>query len=376
METWKPANPAELATMLREAASRNVPIAVEGQGSKKRAGGWGAAPAINIQTTGLNGINEYEPRDLTCSVGAGMPYAQFTQMLAKDGYMVPLDPPFAASATIGGVVAANSSGPRRRWFGTARDLVIGMQFATLEGKLVQSGGMVVKNVAGLDMAKLLIGSYGTLGVMATLNFKLIPKPSGSRTFLQSFPSAAAALAARDELLRGVMQPVAFDVLNPAAAGRLGQPGWLAAVEAQGNKAMLGRFSKALPAAQTLEGEAAESFWNSVREFTPGWLAEKSEGCVVRVSTKLTELAAAMEKAPGAALARAANGVMYVHVDSLTQAGPALGLGRAVVEYVPSTPVSDADLWPKLDSGFPIMQRIKEMFDPGHLLNRGRLHGRI
>ena len=362
--------------MLREAASRNVPIAVEGQGSKKRAGGWGAAPGITISTAGLNGIQEYEPRDLTCSVGAGMPYAQFSAMLAKDGYMVPLDPPFAASATIGGVVAANSSGPRRRWFGTARDLVIGMQFATLEGKLVQSGGMVVKNVAGLDMAKLLIGSYGTLGVMATLNFKLIPKPSGSRTFLQSFPSAAAALAMRDELLRGVMQPVAFDVLNPAAAGRLGQPGWLAAVEAQGNKGMLARFSKAMPAAQTLEGEAAESFWNGVREFTSSWLAEKSEGCVVRVSTKLTELAAAMEKAPGAALARAANGVMYVHVDSLAQAGPALGLGRAVVEYVPTTPVSDADLWPKLDSGFPIMQRIKEMFDPGHLLNRGRLHGRI
>ncbi|MBL8212536.1 MAG: FAD-binding oxidoreductase [Bryobacterales bacterium] len=376
METWKPANSGELATMLREAASRNVPIAVEGQGSKKRAGGWGAAPGITISTAGLNGIQEYEPRDLTCSVGAGMPYAQFSAMLAKDGYMVPLDPPFAASATIGGVVAANSSGPRRRWFGTARDLVIGMQFATLEGKLVQSGGMVVKNVAGLDMAKLLIGSYGTLGVMATLNFKLIPRPSGSRTFLQTFPSAAAALAMRDELLRGVMQPVAFDVLNPAAAGRLGQPGWLAVVEAQGNKGMLGRFSKAMPSAQTLEGEAAESFWNGVREFTPGWLAEKSEGCVVRVSTKLTELAAAMEKAPGAVLARAANGVMYVHADSLVQAGPALGLGRAVVEYVPSTPVAGADLWPKLDSGFPIMQRIKEMFDPQHLLNRGRLHGRI
>ena len=86
--------------------------------------------------------------------------------------MVPLDPPFSAGATVGGVVASNSSGPRRRLYGTARDLVIGMQFATLEGKLVQSGGMVVKNVAGLDMAKLMIGSFGTLAAIAVVNFKL------------------------------------------------------------------------------------------------------------------------------------------------------------------------------------------------------------
>jgi glycolate oxidase FAD binding subunit len=378
METWKPASPAELAAMLRDAASRNKPIAVEGNGTKRRAGGWGAATELTITTSGLSSVDEYEPRDLTCSVGAGLPYKQFQQMLDRDGYMVPLDPPFAENATVGGVIAANTSGPRRRWFGTARDLVIGMKFATLEGKLVQSGGMVVKNVAGLDMGKLLIGSYGTLGVMAQVNFKLIPKAAGARTFVQSFPSAAAALAVRDELLRGVIQPVAFDVLNPKAAARLGHSGggWLAAMEAQGNSGVLGRFSAALPGAQALEGEAAEAFWRGVREFTPGWLAEHAEGCMVRVSTTLTALGAALERAPGAVLARAANGVIYVHLGSWGEAGAALALGRSVVEYVPSTPVDGAELWPKVDSGFPIMQRIKAMFDPQHLLNRGRLHGRI
>ena len=97
--------------------------------------------------------------------------------------MVPLDPPFADQATVGGVVAANSSGPRRRLYGTARDMVIGMRFATLEGKLVQSGGMVVKNVAGLDMAKLMIGSFGTLAAIAVVNFKLVPMPEAERSFL-------------------------------------------------------------------------------------------------------------------------------------------------------------------------------------------------
>ena len=91
--------------------------------------------------------------------------------------MIPLDPPFAQDATVGGVLAANQSGPRRRGYGTARDMVIGMTFATLEGKLIQTGGMVVKNVAGLDMAKMMIGSFGTLAAIATVNFRVHPDAS-------------------------------------------------------------------------------------------------------------------------------------------------------------------------------------------------------
>jgi glycolate oxidase FAD binding subunit len=131
--------------------------------------------------------------------------------------MVPLDPPFAEGATVGGVIAANSSGPRRRLYGTARDLVIGMRFATLEGKLVQAGGMVVKNVAGLDMAKLMIGSFGTLAAIATVNFKLQPMPQAGAVLFAT-DSAAAAVAARDGVLKSQLQPAAIDILN-----RAGQP---------------------------------------------------------------------------------------------------------------------------------------------------------
>src|SRR5215510_118754 len=118
--------------------------------------------------------------------------------------MVPLDPPFCGAATVGGVVSANCSGPRRRLYGTPRDLVIGMTFATLEGKLVQSGGMVVKNVAGLDMAKLMVGSFGTLAAIAVVNFKVFPMPVESRTFELRFPSAAEAFAERDRILKSVL----------------------------------------------------------------------------------------------------------------------------------------------------------------------------
>ena len=114
--------------------------------------------------------------------------------------MVPLDPPFAGSATVGGVIASNSSGPRRRLYGTARDMVIGMRFVTVDGKVVQSGGMVVKNVAGLDMAKLMIGSFGTLAAIAVVNFKLTPAPEAERSFLLPFESAAGVFAVRNRLL--------------------------------------------------------------------------------------------------------------------------------------------------------------------------------
>src|SRR3569833_2365954 len=114
----------------------------------------------------------YEPNDLTVSVEAGTRWSELQKTLAKNRQRIALDPPFAADATVGGVVASNTSGPLRKQFGTARDLVIGMQFATLEGKLVRTGGMVVKNVAGLDMGKLMVGSFGTLAVITSVNFRL------------------------------------------------------------------------------------------------------------------------------------------------------------------------------------------------------------
>jgi glycolate oxidase FAD binding subunit len=120
--------------------------------------------------------------------------------------MIALDPPFPAQATVGGIVSANSSGPMRRLFGTARDLIIGMQFATLDGRLVRTGGMVVKNVAGLDMGKLMIGSFGTLAVITSVNFRLHPLPEETSTFLLSFPELDSAIEKRDSIAGSLRPP--------------------------------------------------------------------------------------------------------------------------------------------------------------------------
>ncbi|HUQ92352.1 MAG TPA: FAD-binding oxidoreductase [Bryobacteraceae bacterium] len=373
MDLLTPATPEELAYALRESASADKRIELIGKGSKRRAGGASGAADVQITTARLDRVLQYEPKDLTVSVQPGLPYAQFTEMLAKDGYMVPLDPPFAANATLGGAISANSSGPRRRVYGSARDLVIGMQFATLEGKLIQTGGMVVKNVAGLDMGKLLIGSLGTLAAITVLNFKLIPKPHGSRTFVFEFPDLRDAIALRDKVIRSVLQPVAIDLLNPAAAGR---KGWVLAIGVNGNEAVLRRYTRELSGGAMIEDEEERAFWHLVQEFTARFVAVNPEGAVVRSSVPLAFVGEAVGKLPGAVVARAGNGVIYSHVTNATQAGAALRVGKALMEFGPASREASLDMWPNVDSGFAVMQRIKEMFDPKKLLNRGRFYGRL
>ncbi len=153
-----PKTPEELAETFRTLAQNHKTIRLGGNFSKDRLGGAVGGAGEAISTSCMNRLLKYEPRDLTVSVEAGMKFADLERTLAENKQMIPLDPGWAGQSTVGGVIGANLSGPRRRLYGTARDMVIGMTFETLEGKLIQSGGMVVKNVAGLDMAKLMIGS--------------------------------------------------------------------------------------------------------------------------------------------------------------------------------------------------------------------------
>jgi len=220
-----------------------------------------------------------------------MPWAAFTKLLAENRQMVPLDPPFAGVATVGGVIATNGSGPRRRLYGTARDLVIGMTFATLEGKLVKSGGMVVKNVAGLDMGKLMIGSFGTLAAIAVVNFKLQPMPQEERLFLLTFDSLEAAIGARDKILKSVLQPASLDLLNPAAAQVVGWTGYVLAVQAGGNAGVVDRYEKELRELGSLRIADTAS---PLPEFTPWFLATHESAAVVRISRTLSELREVMQ----------------------------------------------------------------------------------
>jgi len=377
----RPQSPAELAEALRCAAARGNTIALGGAFSKTAIAGRTTPADVTISTASLNRILKYDPRDLTVSVEAGMPFDELSRVLAAHRQMIPLDPPFSSRATVGGVLAANTSGPRRLLYGTARDMVIGMTFATLEGKLVQSGGMVVKNVAGLDTAKLMIGSFGTLAAIAVANFKVAPIPPASRTLVLSAASLDEVMSARNAVIRGVLQPTAVDLLDPRAAARLGYQGYLLLVRAAGNRAALERYSRALPAASALEGEPEEDLWLRIKNFTPDFMSEHAGATVVRVSCLLTQVGEVVRSTPGPVVARAGSGVVYAYFTGPGAAGEwvreASARGwKVVIEYAPEEAKSNLELWPAPADGLEIMRRIKRLFDPANLLNRGRLYGRI
>ena len=374
----EPDTARDLAYQLRAAAEAKQRIRMGGHFTKHLMAGPNDPEAeLTISTTRLNRILNYEPRDLTISVEAGISYCELEAALAQNRQMIPLDPIYPDTATIGGIVAANISGPRRRQYGTARDLVIGMQFAMLNGKLVQSGGMVVKNVAGLDMAKLLIGSFGTLAVMTVINFKLFPIPPAERTFAIEFATAAQATIARDHILRGPVQPVAIDLMNPDLAARLGLAGWNLLLRFSGNEALMERCERLMITLGLSKTGKAE-FWRKIQSLTAHHLEAHEDGAVVRISCLLDQVAAAMDEIPVPAVARAGTGVIYAYFEQSTDGSrwmrDAYARGRYVLmEFASEAARAHYDLWPAPRSDFAIMRKIKNLFDPDCLLNRGRLY---
>ena len=338
MSTLRPESPEQLAESLQAAAFAKRTILLGGNFSKNRLAGEPHPADVTISTSALNRLIQYDPRDLTVSVEAGMRFAELERILADHRQMLPLEPGWRHESTVGGVVATNLSGPRRRLHGTARDMIIGMKFATLEGKLISSGGMVVKNVAGLDMAKLMIGSFGTLAAIASVNFKVFPVPVESRSFEMTFATAADAFAERDRILQGVLQPAAVDIANWPS-------GWRLLLQVGGNPQVLDRYARELPGAAVVD----EAVWDEVREFTPRFLAANPEGFMLPIPSPFTEMTKSVEELKVPVIVRAGSGVIYAH----------FGKRPEKIE---------------LPGDFAMMTKVKEMFDPERLLNRGRLYG--
>lgn len=372
MKVETPASTAQLVELLRDCQSARRTVEIAGARSKQRMGGPIADAEIRIDTRKLNRVLAYDPRDLTISVEAGIAYRDLVSTVSERGQFLPIEPPFANAATIGGIIATHSSGHRRRLFGTVRDLVIGMNFTTLSGRVVQSGGMVVKNVAGLDFAKLMTGSFGTLACITAVNFKLMPAPADARTFLFQHSQLDEVFTRRNQLLKSVLQPASVDYLNPAAASQIGLPARHSLlVEALGSPAVLDRYQRELANWQTTDN----ALWAQVREFTPNWLSAHPSGQVLRISSTLQGMVEAIRRQPNESpiLGRAANGVTYVHCPGSATLPAAM---KGVVEFSPGQRPAAEVLWPSPGKDLALMMKIKHYFDPDGLLNKGRLYGRI
>jgi glycolate oxidase FAD binding subunit len=386
MSRVTPVSTEDLAEALHQAGSDARTVAVIGNDSKHLMGGPQLPADMVISTAGLRRVLKYEPNDLTISVEAGMPFRELQEHLKRRKQMIALDPPFSAAATVGGILASNGSGPMRRGFGTARDLVIGMTFTMLDGKVVRSGGLVVKNVAGLDMGKLMIGSFGTLAVITSVNFRLHSVPRETHSFLFTFSDLESAIEKRDSILAGVLQPIAIDLVSPVAAARLGYRGFVLAIRASGSPAVIDRYRRTLGCAAEFAADGDISLWQQIRDFTSEFLNRQRTGVVLRISTPLSELASLLRLTSGPAISRAGSGVTYIYLSSWQGVLPLWKAAaehnwRAVVEFAPDDVRTTNELWRLSPTtggaqAFAIMKKVKQMFDPHNLLNRGRLYGRI
>jgi glycolate oxidase FAD binding subunit len=205
-----PATAEGVALALAWAQANAMSIIVTGAGTKTA---WGRPPArvdAVVSLARLNRVLAHEAGDLTATVEAGASLSMVNQTLGAHGQWLPLDPPFASQATIGGLIATGDSGPRRHRFGTPRDLILGVTVATTDGTLSSAGGRVVKNVAGYDLSKLVCGSYGQLAAIVSATFKLAPIQRASVTTLIEGDVPALARTA-EALTERQLEPTAVDI---------------------------------------------------------------------------------------------------------------------------------------------------------------------
>lgn len=189
-----PADAEAFAAELRRCDDAGLKVLLVGGGTLQSLGNAPRACDVSLSTGKLNGVIEYDPRDLTIAVGGGMTLRALSNALAKHGQFVPIDAPHPERATIGGTLAAGWVGPRRTTYGRPRDFVIGTTVALADGTLSSAGGMVVKNVSGYDVSKLFVGSLGTLGAIVRVNLKTLPLPATVRGAIATLPEGTSERA--------------------------------------------------------------------------------------------------------------------------------------------------------------------------------------
>jgi glycolate oxidase FAD binding subunit len=372
-----PTNDIECARVLADAAGERHTVRIRGAGTKSYIGNT-VATDIELSTERLVGVVDHVPADLTVTVGAGTRVADLAAALAGAGQFLPIDPPHASEATIGGVIAANSNGFWRARYGGVRDLLIGTRTALADGTVARAGGRVVKNVAGYDLDKLLVGSFGTLGVIVEATLKVLPVPTASDGLVAGFAHSADAFAAAHEVVRAASRVEACVV-------EWNETGWRLAMEARGSAPTVKRAmddARREIAARGGDMNDLADVMSEMRELP----ARATDGALVRVSLPLAASAAFAETAArlqtlASIVADAASGVTRAHLigddDAVIRDAEALLLASRVVggagrierraEHLRSRLLT----WPTQPNGDFLMRRIKEAFDPAGILEPGR-----
>jgi glycolate oxidase FAD binding subunit len=390
-EIAAPREIAQATELLRDSAARNWRVGIAGGGTELGVGYPAGDVDVLLRTTLLDRVVEYSPADLVVEVEAGTTLAALQTVLAENGQRLALDPPDPEHATIGGLLATNTFGPRRARFGSLRDLIVGISIVRADGERVRGGGKVVKNVAGFDLPKIAVGSLGTLGLIVTATFRLHPIPQSTRTLGVGAVPAAGVRAIVAAITAARIEPAAlltrYDVVTKThhffatfegfAAGAAEQLERCASVV----RALGFAAEEVEPdAAFAIDRRARTSGDVRVRAMVPPAAFETLDRAVVEPFAQLV-VRPEIVTYPSLGIAFAAGDVRDGHAFAesllaMRRACEAIG-GNLVTLALGTAELRERiDPFGTLPAAFPLMRRLKDRFDPAHRLNRGRFIGKL
>jgi glycolate oxidase FAD binding subunit len=387
----------ESVDALRQAVTTRAEegLAVYPQGGQTALdyGGPPRRPGVALDVRALDQVIDYPAADMTITIQAGMTLGALAKTLAEANQRLPLDAPFPDRATLGGVYATNTSGPRRFGAGRPRDLIIGASFVTAAGELVKGGGRVVKNVAGYDLPKLLTGSMGTLGVIVQMTLKVRPRPEASALAWVPFEDPVVLANLLDALNTSGTRPMAVEVVNGAGASLgAGVPGgpWNLVLGYEDNAASvdwqvdrlrleLGEHARRLVVFRAHEAAPVWEFLIGFPALEAGpltFVANLRPSAVMPFCTRL-------DPAQWAVQCHAGNGIVHAHWlgETMPEFAPLRSEavrvgGNLILSRCPTEHKARLGVWGEPRGDWVIMEKIKQALDPKGILNPGRFVGTI
>jgi len=381
-----PACAAEVAACLKICSQLDTAVIPAGRMGWLDCGNPLRRADIVLNLRRMRRIIDYSPADLTATVEAGLPLIDFNRLTMKERQWLPLDPPGFKSASVGAIAACNSSGALRLGFGTPRDYVIGLRLAHTDGTESKSGGRVVKNVAGYDLNKIYVGSYGTLAVITELTFKLRPSPERSATLMITSRDRASLFLLAKTVLASELQPASVVLTRRLCPAGVQLPDDALLIRFVDGEAAVEHQLKWVResagesyAATLLTEPEAGSAWSEVADFDQPPIR-------VRFSLPLSKVPGEFEKVftvhlecvacadIGAGIIRVAfdadERVVVAEIEKLRANAVAAG-GTLVIEKAPAEVRHETDAWGDIGSTARLMKSLKQKFDPQSLLSPGK-----
>ncbi|MCY4529947.1 MAG: FAD-binding oxidoreductase [Chloroflexi bacterium] len=407
----RPVSPQGISEVMSVASEHGLSVEPLGGMTRTSLGNSPDSLDLAVDMSGVNQVLARNAADLTATFEAGITVSRVQEILAEHGQFLAIDPPLPDRATIGGTLAVGWSGPMTWQNWSPRDIVIGMRTVMADGTITKTGGQVVKNVSGYDMARMHIGALGTLGIIAEVSFKLTPLPSRQATVMATFDSDASCLGAALAVYGSGLTPLAISTLHgqqPGAGGRgtdEARPSLLVRIGGRARSVqrqiddVASIYRQSGSAQRDVIGDNdAAMMWRRMGDY--GWTEETTPVAGIRANVlpsdtpRIIQSMQDIEDSTGLAwraTTQTAQGVVDIHwlniegeystehvrsaISRTIQAVLRTG-GTAVVTHAPASMKETLDVWGETTSAIDTMRNLKRQFDPNRVLNPGRFMGSI